>query len=191
MNLLDDSLSADLARDGKLTDAMTERFLEHRTLCDVDRRGRDPVHLLGLRPLHRGGGARTRADAGAQAERGDDRAGGRSRAARSACSRPSRRRWRRCRANFPLPSNVVPKLAEGAMAALDRGDRAEHDRLVTEASKDLRGCDVDRAGAIQHGAGGRIGGGGHGPAGADHARQRGVETEDRLEGLKSEKRRPE
>src|ERR1700712_5835329 len=27
MNLLDDSLSADLARDGKLTDAMTERFL--------------------------------------------------------------------------------------------------------------------------------------------------------------------
>src|ERR1700716_1514708 len=28
MNLLDDSLSADLARDGRLTEAMTERFLE-------------------------------------------------------------------------------------------------------------------------------------------------------------------
>src|SRR5690242_20377036 len=28
MNLVDDSLSADLARDGKLTDAMTERFLQ-------------------------------------------------------------------------------------------------------------------------------------------------------------------
>jgi hypothetical protein len=27
MNLLDDSLSADLARDGKLTEGMTERFL--------------------------------------------------------------------------------------------------------------------------------------------------------------------
>ena len=27
MNLLDDSLSADLARDGALTDAMTQRFL--------------------------------------------------------------------------------------------------------------------------------------------------------------------
>ena len=27
MNLLDDSLSADLARDGKLTGTMTERFL--------------------------------------------------------------------------------------------------------------------------------------------------------------------
>ena len=28
MNLLDDSLSADLARDGKLTEAMTQRFLD-------------------------------------------------------------------------------------------------------------------------------------------------------------------
>src|SRR5258708_14594850 len=28
MNLLDDSLSADLARDGRLSQAMTERFLE-------------------------------------------------------------------------------------------------------------------------------------------------------------------
>jgi hypothetical protein len=51
MNLLDDSLSADVARDGRLTAAMTDR-----------------LHLLGLRPLHRGGGARARADAGAQAQ---------------------------------------------------------------------------------------------------------------------------
>jgi hypothetical protein len=43
---------------------------------------------------------------------------------------------------FPASVQLVPKLAEGAMAALDRGDRAEHDRLVTEASKDLRDCDV-------------------------------------------------
>ncbi len=34
------------------------------------------------------------------------------------------------------------KLVEGAMAALDRGDRATHDRLVVEASKDLRDCDL-------------------------------------------------
>jgi hypothetical protein len=43
---------------------------------------------------------------------------------------------------FPRSVEIVPKLAEGAMAALDRGDRAEHDRLVVEAAKDLRDCDL-------------------------------------------------
>ena len=68
MNLLDDSLSADLARDGGLTDAMTERFLRLGTLRGRHRIGRDPVHLLRLRPLHRSGRACARADAGAQAQ---------------------------------------------------------------------------------------------------------------------------
>jgi uncharacterized protein YbjT (DUF2867 family) len=43
---------------------------------------------------------------------------------------------------FPPTIELVPKLAEGALGALDRGDRAEHGRLVVEASKDLRDCDV-------------------------------------------------
>jgi Asp/Glu/hydantoin racemase len=43
---------------------------------------------------------------------------------------------------FPSSIELVPKLAEGAMAALDRGDRATHDRLVVEASNDLRDCDL-------------------------------------------------
>jgi hypothetical protein len=43
---------------------------------------------------------------------------------------------------FPSSIEIVPKLVEGAMAALDRGDRATHDRLVVEASKDLRDCDL-------------------------------------------------
>ncbi|MES1149290.1 MAG: arylsulfatase, partial [Bradyrhizobium guangdongense] len=43
---------------------------------------------------------------------------------------------------FPASIELVPKLAEGAMAALDRGDRATHDRLIVEASRDLRDCDV-------------------------------------------------
>jgi hypothetical protein len=43
---------------------------------------------------------------------------------------------------FPESVQIVPKLAEGALAALDRGDRATHDRLVVEASMDLSDCDV-------------------------------------------------
>jgi hypothetical protein len=43
---------------------------------------------------------------------------------------------------FPSSVEVVPKLAEGALAALDRGDRVTHDRLVVEASRDLRDCDL-------------------------------------------------
>ena len=43
---------------------------------------------------------------------------------------------------FPASIEIVPKLVEGALAALDRGDRATHDRLVVEASKDLRDCDL-------------------------------------------------
>jgi hypothetical protein len=43
---------------------------------------------------------------------------------------------------FPGSVEIVPKLAEGALAALDRGDRAEHDRLVAEAARDLRDCDL-------------------------------------------------
>ena len=43
---------------------------------------------------------------------------------------------------FPHHLEIVPKLAAGALAALDRGARAEHDRLVAEASRELRGCDL-------------------------------------------------
>src|SRR6185437_6426154 len=43
---------------------------------------------------------------------------------------------------FPASVEIVPKIAEGALAALDRGERERHDRLVAEAAKDLRDCDV-------------------------------------------------
>ena len=68
MNLLDDGLSADLARDGRLTDAMTERFLSLGRYAASTRCRRDPFHMLGLRPVHRSRRARARADAGAQAQ---------------------------------------------------------------------------------------------------------------------------
>jgi hypothetical protein len=45
-------------------------------------------------------------------------------------------------AEFPSSIDLVPKLVDGALTALDRGDRAEHDRLVVKASRDLRDCDL-------------------------------------------------
>ena len=43
---------------------------------------------------------------------------------------------------FPPDVTLVPKLAEGAFAALQAGDMAEHDRLVAEAAGELTDCDV-------------------------------------------------
>src|SRR5258707_576968 len=43
---------------------------------------------------------------------------------------------------FRSTVELVRKLVEGALAALDRGDRASHDGLVVEASRELRDCDV-------------------------------------------------
>ena len=58
MNLLDDSLSADLARSGRGLDAaMHERFQRLAQYAVDTRRAGHPVHLLGLRAVHRGGGA--------------------------------------------------------------------------------------------------------------------------------------
>ena len=47
-------------------------------------------------------------------------------------------------AEFPATTNVVPRLAQGAMAALNRGDLAGHDARVTEAALWLvqQGCEV-------------------------------------------------
>ena len=45
-------------------------------------------------------------------------------------------------AEFPPGVEVVPCLAEGALAALDAGDAAAHDRLSAEAAVALKGCDA-------------------------------------------------
>ena len=141
MNLLDDSLSADLARDGKLTDAMTGRFLAIGNYAKST--GADGI-LFTCSAF----GPCIEAVAGAhkpmpvlkpneamieQAAKAGRKIGLLSSFPPTLASMPR---------EFPASVELVPKLAEGAMAALDRGDRAEHDRLVTEASKDLRYCDV-------------------------------------------------
>ncbi|WP_128924501.1 aspartate/glutamate racemase family protein [Bradyrhizobium guangxiense] len=141
MNLLDDSLSADLARDGALNEAMTERFLAlgdyaaatgangilftcsaFGPCIEAVARAHAPMPVL--KPNE------------AMIERAvtmGRRIGLLSTFPPTLVSMPP---------EFPAAVQVVPKLAEGALAALDRGDRVTHDRLIVEASKDLRHCDV-------------------------------------------------
>jgi Asp/Glu/hydantoin racemase len=141
MNLLDDSLSADLARDGALNDAMTERFLAlgdyaaatgaHGILftCSafgpcIEAVARAHAPMPVLKPNE----AMIE-----QAVTMGKRIGLLSTFPPTLVSMPP---------EFPASVQIVPKLAEGALAALDRGDRATHDRLIVEASRDLRDCDV-------------------------------------------------
>jgi Asp/Glu/Hydantoin racemase len=141
MNLLDDSLSADLARDGSLTVAMTERFLSlgryaAATGADailftcsafgpcIEAVAREQAPMPVLKP--------NEAMIEQAVARGE-RIGLLSTFPPTLASMPR---------EFPGSVEVVPRLAAGALAALDRGDRAEHDRLVAEASRDLRDCDL-------------------------------------------------
>lgn len=141
MNLLDDSLSADLARDGKLTPAMTERFLTMgryaaSTGADgilftcsafgpcIEAVAREHAPMPVLKPNE----AMIE-----QAVAKGKTIGLLSTFPPTLVSMPP---------EFPAQVALVPKLAAGALAALDRGDRAEHDRLLVEASKDLRDCDL-------------------------------------------------
>lgn len=141
MNLLDDSLSADLARDGKLTEAMTQRFLD---LGDYAKRtGADGIlftcsafgpcieavqRALAPMPVLKPNEAMIEE---AQALGGT--IGLLASFGPTLASMPP---------EFPASLRLVPKLAEGAMAALDRGDTAEHDRLALLAAEDLKGCDA-------------------------------------------------
>ncbi|VIO70739.1 hypothetical protein CI1B_33780 [Bradyrhizobium ivorense] len=141
MNLLDDSLSADLARDGKLTERMTDRFLTMgRYAADT---GADGI-LFTCSAFGPCIEAVARAHAPMpvlkpneamieQAVAKGKKIGLLSTFPPTLVSMPP---------EFPASVTLAPKLAEGALAALDRGDRAEHDRLVVEASKDLRDCDL-------------------------------------------------
>jgi len=141
MNLMDDSLSADLASNGRLTDAMTERFQALGRYvagtganailftCSafgpcIEAVARTHAPMPVLKP--------NEAMIDLAVKQGG-KIGLLSSFPPTLASMPK---------EFPGSVEIVPKLAEGAMAALDRGDRAEHDRLVVEASKELAGCDV-------------------------------------------------
>lgn len=141
MNLLDDSLSADLARDGRLTDAMTGRFLALARYAvetgaagilftcsafgpSIDAVKREFPAIPVLKPNE------------AMIEEAvavGGKIGLMASFAPTLASMPP---------EFPANITLVPKLAVGALAALDRGEGAEHDRLVAEAARDLADCDA-------------------------------------------------
>ena len=125
MNLLDDSLSADLARDGKLTDAMSERFLSiGRYAASTGANGilftcsafgpciEAVAGALAPMPVLKPNEAMIE-----QAAKSGRKVGLLSSFPPTLASMPR---------EFPASIELVPKLAEGAMAA----------------SKDLRDCDV-------------------------------------------------
>jgi Asp/Glu/hydantoin racemase len=141
MNLLDDSLSADLARDGRLTEDMTRRFLTlARYAASTGAQGilfscsafGPPIEAcardLAPMPVLKPNEAMIE-----EAVKHGPRIGLLATFAGTLDSMPP---------EFPAGVTVVPKLAEGALAALDRGDAAEHDRLAAEAAKALADCDA-------------------------------------------------
>ncbi|WP_426954471.1 aspartate/glutamate racemase family protein [Muricoccus radiodurans] len=141
MNLLDDSLSADRARDGALTPAMTERFLTLARYAAST--GADGIlftcsafgpcieacaRALAPMPVLKPNEAMID-----EAVAIGGRIGLLTTFGPSAESLPP---------EFPPGVTVVSKLAEGALAALDRGDTTTHDRLAAEAAQSLSDCDA-------------------------------------------------
>jgi Asp/Glu/hydantoin racemase len=141
MNLLDDSLSADLARDGAITPAMTERFLTLsryavNTGADailftcsafgpcIDACAAELAPLPVLKPNEA---------MVAEAASMGGRIGLLASFGPTLDSMPP---------EFPEHVVLVPRLAEGALDALNRGDAEAHDRLAAEAARDLADCDA-------------------------------------------------
>lgn len=141
MNLLDDSLSADLARAGRLDDAMTARFLalaDYAVGCGADgivftcsafgpcieavQRRLAPLPVLKPNEAMVDEAAALGVTIGLVATFGP-----------TLQSMP---------AEFPPGVPLRTALAEGAMAALDAGDGPTHDRLAAEAARRLAdaGC---------------------------------------------------
>lgn len=141
MNLLDDSLSAELTRDGGITEAMTGRFLSLARYAKAT--GADGILFtcsafgpcieavqreFAPMPVLKPNEAMIE-----EAEAIGGRIGLLASFAPTLQSMPP---------EFPAALTVVPKLAEGALAALDRGDGDTHDRLAAEAAGDLASCDL-------------------------------------------------
>jgi hypothetical protein len=141
MNLMDDSLSADLARAGRLTESMTSRFLALSRYaaatgaqgilftCSafgpcIDAVKADAAPLPVLKPNE------------AMIDEAVARGGSIGLLATFAPTLAS------MPAEFPACTRLNARLAEGAMEALNRGNIAAHDALVVKAAKELKDCDI-------------------------------------------------
>jgi len=146
-NLLDDSLSADLARDGALTPAMTERFLALARYAKASRAdgilftcsafgpcieacAQELAPLPVLKPNE------------AMIEDALGLVGARGRIGLLATFPPTLESMPAEFAAAAPGVTVVARLAEGALGALDRGDAAAHDRAAVDAAMALRSCEM-------------------------------------------------
>ena len=146
-NLLDDTLSSDLARSGELTPAMGARFLDlarYARSCGADgilftcsafgpcieACARELAPTPVLKPNE------------AMIEDAVALAGAQGRIGLLATFAPTLATMPAEFAAVAPDATLVPVLASDALAALDRGDAAEHDRLAAEAARKLEGCDV-------------------------------------------------
>lgn len=156
MNLLDDSLSADLARAGRLDEAMTARFL---ALADyavatgadailftcsafgscIDAVKRRHATLPVLKPNEA-----MIDEAVALAGEGAGPAGRTSPAGRIGLIASFAPTLQSMPSEFPAGVDLRCQFAEGALTALDRGDVAGHDAAVVRAARALadEGCAV-------------------------------------------------
>jgi len=146
-NLLDDSLSTDLAREGALSPAITERFLtlaRYAASCGadgilftcsafgpcIDACASELAPMPVLKPNE------------AMIDEAVAHAGASGRIGLLATFAPTLATMPAEFAAVAPQVTLVPALASDALAALNRGDAAAHDRLAAEAARPLEGCDV-------------------------------------------------
>ena len=175
MNLLDDSLSADLAASGRGLDAaMHERFPAPGAVRGRHRRAGHPVHLLGLRALHRGGGAAASRDSGAQAQRGHGGRGCGAGTRQARAHRHLRPTLESMPPEFPAGVRARTRAGRGRARCAERGDTQRTMNSLPQA----RPCATQAAPRIALAqfsmARARAPARRHRAAGADHGRQRGA-----------------
>lgn len=145
-NLLDDSLSADLARDGALTPAMTDRFL---TLARYAvKSGADGILFTcsAFGPCIEACAAELKLPVlkpnEAMIEEAVALAGPHARVGLMASFKPTLDSMPPEFAAAAPGVTLVPCLSAAALAALDAGDGAGHDRAAAESAAALKDCDV-------------------------------------------------